>query len=151
VRFTFIIVGHIAEPRNHAPVVCYFAVYYFSVCRGWKQEYLWRFWVKHSDSFLFMKRMFGEYVSARRFPNMVIEMMLKASLYNEFIVRKEIVREISHNSSEVMQHCSCVLYYGRHIQFLHKHIPYISSSVIVSLNGRIISTVQYSSGERYLF
>jgi hypothetical protein len=35
-----------------------------------------------------MKRMFGEYVSARRFPNMVKEMMLKASLYNTFIVRK---------------------------------------------------------------
>jgi hypothetical protein len=29
-----------------------------------------------------MKRMFGEYVSARKFPNIVKEMFLKASLYN---------------------------------------------------------------------
>jgi Transposase DDE domain len=35
-----------------------------------------------------MKRMFGEYVSARKYPNMVKEMMLKASLYNTFITRK---------------------------------------------------------------
>jgi Transposase DDE domain len=32
--------------------------------------------------FSFIKRMFGEYVSARKFPNMVKEMILKASLYN---------------------------------------------------------------------
>ena len=36
-----------------------------------------------------MKRMFGEYVSARRFPNMVKEIMLKASLYNMFITMKQ--------------------------------------------------------------
>jgi hypothetical protein len=35
-----------------------------------------------------MKRMFGEYVSARKFPNMVKEMFLKASLYNMFIAMK---------------------------------------------------------------
>jgi hypothetical protein len=35
-----------------------------------------------------MKRMFGEYISARKYPNMVKEMMLKASLYNIFIIRK---------------------------------------------------------------
>lgn len=35
-----------------------------------------------------MKRMFGEYISARKYPNMVKEMMLKASLYNMFIIRK---------------------------------------------------------------
>jgi Transposase DDE domain len=35
-----------------------------------------------------IKRMFGEYVSARKYPNMVKEMMLKASLYNIFITRK---------------------------------------------------------------
>jgi hypothetical protein len=35
-----------------------------------------------------LKRMFGEYVSARKFPNMVKEMILKASLYNMFIVGK---------------------------------------------------------------
>jgi hypothetical protein len=32
--------------------------------------------------------MFGEYISARKYPNMVKEMMLKASLYNIFIIRK---------------------------------------------------------------
>jgi IS5 family transposase len=31
-----------------------------------------------------MKRMFGEHVSARKFPNMIKEMFLKASLYNMF-------------------------------------------------------------------
>lgn len=31
-----------------------------------------------------MKRMFGEHVSARKFPNMIKEMFLKASLYNWF-------------------------------------------------------------------
>jgi hypothetical protein len=35
-----------------------------------------------------MKRMFGEYISARKYPNMVKEMTLKASLYNMFIIRK---------------------------------------------------------------
>lgn len=35
-----------------------------------------------------IKRMFGEYVSARKYSNMVKEMMLKASLYNIFITRK---------------------------------------------------------------
>jgi len=33
--------------------------------------------------------MFGEYVSARKFPNMVNERVLKSSLYNMFIVMKE--------------------------------------------------------------
>jgi len=32
--------------------------------------------------------MFGEYVSAKKFPNMVKEMMLKDSLYNLFLVEK---------------------------------------------------------------
>jgi hypothetical protein len=35
-----------------------------------------------------MKRMSGEYLSARKFPNMVKEMSLKASLYNMFIAMK---------------------------------------------------------------
>jgi hypothetical protein len=35
-----------------------------------------------------VKRTFGEYVSARKYSNMVKEMMLKASLYNMFIIRK---------------------------------------------------------------
>jgi hypothetical protein len=44
-------------------------------------------WIVESV-FSSMKRMFGEYVSAERFPNMVKEMMLKASLYNMFITMK---------------------------------------------------------------
>jgi hypothetical protein len=44
-------------------------------------------WIVESV-FSCMTRMFGEYVSARRFPNMGKEMMLKASLYDTFIVRK---------------------------------------------------------------
>lgn len=35
-----------------------------------------------------MKRMFGEYVMARKYPNMVKEMFLKASLYNMFVDMK---------------------------------------------------------------
>jgi hypothetical protein len=31
-----------------------------------------------------MKRMFGEYIMAKKYPNMVKEMFLKASLYNMF-------------------------------------------------------------------
>ena len=31
-----------------------------------------------------MKRMYGEHVSARKFPNMINEIFLKASLYNMF-------------------------------------------------------------------
>ena len=35
-----------------------------------------------------IKRMFGEYVSARKFPNMAKELILKASLYNIFATMK---------------------------------------------------------------
>jgi hypothetical protein len=35
-----------------------------------------------------VKRTFGEYVTAKRVPNMVKEMILKASLYNLFIIAK---------------------------------------------------------------
>lgn len=40
-------------------------------------------WIVESV-FSSMKRMFGEYVSAVKYPNMVKEIMLKASLYNLF-------------------------------------------------------------------
>ena len=40
-------------------------------------------WVVESV-FSSMKRMFGEYVSAVKYPNMVKEIILKASLYNLF-------------------------------------------------------------------
>ena len=36
-----------------------------------------------------IKRMLGEYVYSRKFPNMVKEMMLKASLYNMFVHKIE--------------------------------------------------------------
>ena len=36
-----------------------------------------------------LKRVFGEYVSAKKFPNMVKEMMLKASLYNRLLEENE--------------------------------------------------------------
>jgi hypothetical protein len=35
-----------------------------------------------------LKRTFGEYVTAKRFPNIVKETILKASLYNLFIIAK---------------------------------------------------------------
>jgi len=35
-----------------------------------------------------LKRMFGEYATARKFPNMVKEMILKVSLYNLFLIEK---------------------------------------------------------------
>jgi hypothetical protein len=39
-------------------------------------------------AFSSLKRMFGEYVTARKFPNMVKETILKALLYNLFIIAK---------------------------------------------------------------
>jgi hypothetical protein len=44
-------------------------------------------WIAET-AFSSLKRMFGEHVSAKKFPNMVKEMILKASLYNMFIVGK---------------------------------------------------------------
>ena len=35
-----------------------------------------------------MKRMFGEHVTAKKYPNMVKEMLLKASLYNMLVDMK---------------------------------------------------------------
>ena len=37
-----------------------------------------------SSAFSSIKRMFGEHVTARKFPNMVKEILLKATLYNMF-------------------------------------------------------------------
>ena len=41
-------------------------------------------WMAKETVFSSIKRMFGEYVSATRFQNMVKEMILKVSLYNLF-------------------------------------------------------------------
>ena len=50
----------------------------------------WTAKVKYgSRVFSSIKRIFGEYVSARKFSNMVNEMVLKSSLYNMFIAMKE--------------------------------------------------------------
>ncbi len=38
-------------------------------------------WIAEETVFSSLKRVFREYVSAKKFPNMVKEMMLKASLY----------------------------------------------------------------------
>ncbi|MBV9176877.1 MAG: hypothetical protein JO297_07545 [Nitrososphaeraceae archaeon] len=45
-------------------------------------------WMAAETVFSSLKRAFGEYVSAKKFPNMVKETILKASLYNLFIIVK---------------------------------------------------------------
>jgi hypothetical protein len=45
-------------------------------------------WAAESVFSSIIKRMLGEYVYSRKFPNMVKEMMLKASLYNMFVSTK---------------------------------------------------------------
>jgi hypothetical protein len=42
-------------------------------------------WIAESVFSAMKKRMFGEYVMARSYQNMVKEMFLKASLYNMFV------------------------------------------------------------------
>lgn len=54
----------------------------------WKARVNYRSRWMAETIFSSLKRMFGEYVSAKKFPNMVKEMLLKASLYNMFIVEK---------------------------------------------------------------
>ena len=41
-------------------------------------------WLAETAAFSSIKRMFGEHVTARKFPNMVKEIFLKAALYNMF-------------------------------------------------------------------
>ncbi len=48
-----------------------------------KRKYGYR-WIAKETAFLTIKRMFGGYVSATRFQNMVNEVMIKVSLYNLF-------------------------------------------------------------------
>jgi hypothetical protein len=57
--------------------------------KKWKNSVSYGYrWIAEETVFSSMKRMFGEYVSARKYPNMVKEMILKASLYNIFTIRK---------------------------------------------------------------
>jgi Transposase DDE domain len=55
----------------------------------WKDGVSYEYrWVVEETVFSSIKRMFGEYVSARKFPNMTKELILKASLYNMFTTMK---------------------------------------------------------------
>jgi len=53
--------------------------------KRWKHDINYGYRWMAETAFSSIKRMFGEYVSARRFPNMVKEMLVKVSLYNMFI------------------------------------------------------------------
>jgi IS5 family transposase len=52
--------------------------------KRWKHSVSYGYRWMAETVFSSMKRMFGEHVSARKFPNMIKEMFLKASLYNWF-------------------------------------------------------------------
>jgi hypothetical protein len=54
----------------------------------WKDSISYGYRWMTETVFSSFKRMFGEYVSARKFPNMVKELILKASLYNMFTTMK---------------------------------------------------------------
>lgn len=56
--------------------------------KRWKHDINYGYrWIAET-AFSSIKRMFGEYVSARIYPNMVKEVLLKTSLYNTFISMK---------------------------------------------------------------
>ena len=52
--------------------------------KRWKRSVSYGYRWMVETVFSSMKRMFGEHVTARKFPNMIKEMFLKASLYNRF-------------------------------------------------------------------
>jgi IS5 family transposase len=52
--------------------------------KRWKQSVSYGYRWMAETAFSSIKRMFGEYVTARKFPNMVKEIFLKATLYNIF-------------------------------------------------------------------
>jgi hypothetical protein len=54
----------------------------------WKDSVSYGYRWMAETVFSSIKRMFGEYVSARKFPNMAKELILKASLYNMFTTTK---------------------------------------------------------------
>ena len=56
--------------------------------KKWKHSVSYGYRWMSESVFSAMKRTFGEYVSARKFPNMVKEMFLKVSLYNMFVDMK---------------------------------------------------------------
>jgi hypothetical protein len=55
--------------------------------------------VAETDCILFYQKDIWRYVSARKFPNMVNEMVLKSSLYNMFIVMKEPITSYTSGTS----------------------------------------------------
>ncbi len=52
--------------------------------KRWKRSVRYGYRYLAETAFSSIKRMFGEHVTARRFPNMVMEILLKATLYNMF-------------------------------------------------------------------
>ena len=52
--------------------------------KRWKRSVSYRYRWMVETAFSSIKRMFGEHVTARKFPNMVKEIFLKATLYNMF-------------------------------------------------------------------
>ncbi len=52
--------------------------------KRWKRSVSYGYRWMTETVFSSIKRMFGEYVAARKFPNMAKELILKASLYNMF-------------------------------------------------------------------
>jgi Transposase DDE domain len=56
--------------------------------KKWKHSVSYGYRWTAESVFSAIKRMFGEYVTARKYPNMVKEMFLKVSLYNMFVNMK---------------------------------------------------------------
>jgi len=56
--------------------------------QGWRNRVSYGSRWMAETIFSSLKRMFGEYATARKFPNMVKEMILKVSLYNLFLIEK---------------------------------------------------------------
>lgn len=52
--------------------------------KRWKHSVSYRYRWLAETAFSSIKRMFGEHVTARKFPHMVKEIFLKATLYNMF-------------------------------------------------------------------
>jgi hypothetical protein len=52
--------------------------------KRWKDSVSYGYRWMAETVFSSMKRMFGEHLSARKFPNMVKEIIIKAALYNRF-------------------------------------------------------------------
>lgn len=52
--------------------------------KRWKYSVSYEYRWMAETVFSSIKRMFGDYVTARKFPNMIKEILLKAALYNMF-------------------------------------------------------------------